>query len=151
MYSATIQIRINSFAPITSGQIGATLSPPNNTSAPGTGGRNVFSGSGQNILVDVPPTYVGAVQLVFQLPDPNYVLLGISVDPTAAPDGTSVGRQEFRTITINRDPSGSQLTVTDACNREFGNIDFQYVILVQQVSSGAIGIIDPGIDDEPGE
>ena len=154
MYTATVQITINQFAPI-SGQgpnIAATLAPPNNTSpTPPPPGPPVFSVNGDLITICVAQSYVGAVQLTFQLPDPNYVLLGIAVDPTGTPSGTSVGRQQFRTITVNRDPTGSQLTVTDACLGDFNTIDFEYVILVQQVATGAIGIIDPGIDNETNE
>ncbi len=154
MYTATVQIAINQFNvnPGAYATIDATLSPPVNTSPnPPPPGPPVFSGDGQQITVCVPQGYLGAVQFTFQLPDPNYVLVGIAVDPTRAPDGPSVGRQQFRTITVNRDPSGGQLTVTDSCNAEFNFIEFNYVILVQQVASGAIGIIDPGIDNDPNE
>ena len=154
MYTATVQVTINQFNPIgsPSGNIAATLSAPNNTSAPGTGGKKVFSGgSAEQLTVTLSNNYLGAVQLTYQLPDPTYVLLGISVNPTTVGSGSSVGRQQFRTITISRDPTGSQLTVTDSCLPGFNMIDFNYVILVQQVSNGQIGLIDPDIDNKTTE
>ena len=63
----------------------------------------------------------------------------------------TVGRREFRTITVNRGAAESQIVVTDACIPEFGGITFDYLILVQQVSDGQIGAIDPDWDNEPGE
>jgi hypothetical protein len=150
MYTATVQIQINAFNPIAPGgpSINATLSLP----TPGPGSQTVFNQSTPTqLVVTTPKGYVGLVQVTFQLADPNNVLLGISVDPTTTPKGSSVGRTEFPSILINRDSSGSQLTVTDACLGNYANIDFDYVILVQNVPTGQIGIIDPDWDDEPGE
>lgn len=154
MYTATVQITINQFAPISYARgttIDATLSAPKNTSATGSGGSKVFSGNGQSITVKVPKGYTGAVQITFQLPDPNNVLVGIAVGPTTTPTGASYGRREFRTVTINRDASGSQMTITDACVPSLSQVDYTYVILVQNVSgpnAGKIGIIDPDIETE---
>jgi hypothetical protein len=151
MYTATVQVTINSFAPISKSgpSIDATLSLPTNTSAPGSGGSKVFpkaQQTPQKITVCPPPTYVGAVQLTFQLADPAYVLVGIAVIPEESQG--SAGRQQFRTVSINRDPSGSQMVVTDACLPLYNNVNFTYVMLVQQISSGLIGKIDPDIDNE---
>lgn len=149
MYTAAIQIAITQFTPIAPGGpcVSATFNSPVITSPPGN--FTVTAPQPASLLVTVPAAYVGAVQLTFQLPDPNYILLGIAMNPTTSPDGSrSVGRQEFRTVAINRDPSGSQMTVTDACLANFVNLDFTYVILVQRVSDGAIGMIDPDIDNE---
>ena len=157
MFTATVVITINQFSPISytkKNYIDATLGPPKNTSAPGSGGKKVFGGGGQQITVKVPKAYAGAVQLTFQLPDPNYVLVGVAMHPTPTKDGVCVGRQQFRSIAINRDLSGSQMTVTDACLADFLNVNFKYVILIEACTgpdAGKIGVIDPDIDNEGGE
>jgi hypothetical protein len=151
MYTATVQITINKFAPITKSgpSIDASLSLPTNTSAPGSGGSKVFpkaKQSPQKIVVCPPPGYVGAVQITFQLANAAYVLVGMAVIPELSHG--SAGRLQFRSVSISRDCYGSQMTVTDACLKEFANIPFTYVILVQEISSGAIGLIDPEVDNE---
>ncbi len=100
---------------------------------------------GETIIVAVPPEQV--VNLVFQIMDPNYVLLGIAFNPDepCAP----LGRQEFPLVTIQRTAPNSQLTVTDKSLALFFNVAFNYVLFVQQVGTGAIGVIDPAIENEP--
>ena len=97
MYTATVPIlALSPFQPYTpTGQnMSATFGPPNNTSA--TPGSTITAPTPNSLLVSVPPDYVGAVQVTFQLPVPGYVLIGISVNPTETPNGKmSVGRQEF--------------------------------------------------------
>jgi hypothetical protein len=158
MYTATVVIKILKFKPINhtkkSSYIDAKLGPPKNTSAPGSGGAKVFGGDGQEVTVKVPKGYAGAVQVTFQLPDPSYVLIGVAMKPTLTKDGMCVGRQQFRSIAINRDLSGSQMTVTDACLPDFLNVNFKYVLLVEcctGANAGKIGVIDPEIDNEGGE
>lgn len=151
MYTATVSISINSFQPINAGYVQATFSPPNNTSAPGSGGSKVFSGANGKVIVSLPKGYTGAVQIAFQLPDSNYVLSGIAVNPTAVKGGTSYGRQQLRSVVINRDDSGSQMIVTDGCMPQFSGVDYDFLILVQSVSGstgGQVGAIDPDIDTQ---
>ena len=154
MYTANVLISIQDFVPMNgilgqSSTIVATIAPPRDTSAypPQPPAKPVFSGDGESIVVTVPSGYLGAVQLTYQLPDPKYVLLGLAFD---GPNG-GVGRLEFRSVAINRDVYGSQLTVTDACMNVCVGIDYTYVILVQEVASGNIGLIDPGIENENGD
>jgi hypothetical protein len=155
MYTATVPIALitpDKFLPYTptGKNMSATFGLPVDTSA--APGSTITAPKSNSLQVSVPGDYMGGFQITFQLPQPDYVLLGISVNPITLKSGaTSVGRQEFRTIAINRDSWGSQLTVTDACIRGFGGIDFHYLLLVQQVSDGQIGAIDPDIDSEPGE
>ena len=151
MYTATVLIAIEEFVPMTgvvgqSPSIAATISPPRDTSAQ-PAPVPVFSGDGESILITVPKGYVGSVQLTYQLPDPRYVLLGVAFK---GPNG-GVGRVEFRAIGIERDIYGSQLTVTDACMNVCNGIEFTYVILVQEVATGNIGLIDPDIENEGGD
>jgi hypothetical protein len=58
---------------------------------------------------------------------------------------------EFRDVQLNRDPFESQMTVTDSCNPIFDGQDFKYVILVQEVKTGNIGLIDPDVETEEDE
>lgn len=151
MYTATVFLSVEKFVPMIgifgeSPLIVALISPPRDTSAlPAP--VPVFSGDGQTIVVTVPKGYLGSVQLTYQLPDPKYVMLGSAFK---GPNG-GVGRIEFRDVVIERDVYGSQLMVTDACMNVCNNIEFTYVILVQEVATGNIGLIDPGIENETGE
>ena len=159
MFTATVPIVITTFNPISSQgpTIVAALGPLTNTSAPHSGGSTVFGGTGQSITVTTPPTYTGAVQLTFQLNDSNNVLVGVAVKTKTPKGGTataSAGRQQFRTVSINRDQTGSQMVVTDTCLAQFNTVLFDYVILVQAVTgpnAGAIGIIDPDETNNPGD
>lgn len=150
MYTATVQLTINEFVPMNgniaeSPTIDATIAPPVNTSPqPQT---DVFGGDGQSITITVPQGYIGTVGLTYQLPDPRYVLLGLSFKN---PNG-GAGRLEFPALLINRDPTGSQLGVNDACAPQYYGVDYDYVILVQEVPSGNIGLIDPDIQTETNE
>jgi len=150
MYTATTQITIQSFVSTngaTSGGpcIQATISPPVNTSPQPPGqSKPVFTGDGESIVVTVPKDYTGSTQLTYQLFDSNYVLLGIAFQN---PQG-GAGRTEFNRLDIDRDTTSSQIIVTDACDPDFAGIDYSYVVLVQQVSTGLIGIIDPSIETD---
>ncbi len=85
------------------------------------------------------------VQIDYQLPDPRYVLLGIAFNP----NGPGAGRQEFPTVTLNRTVAGSTMSVLDESLPASQGVDYTYVILVQQVATGFIGMIDPDIENEP--
>lgn len=100
---------------------------------------------GENITVAVPPDQT--VYLAFQLADPDYVLLGIAFNPGES--DVSRGRKEFPLVTVQRSVQNSQLTVMDKSMALFYNVNFAYVILLQEVSSGLIGVIDPDIINEP--
>ena len=43
------------------------------------------------------------------------------------------------------------MTVADACLDRYNGVEFTYVILVQEVATGNIGLIDPGIENESGD
>lgn len=100
---------------------------------------------GETIIVCVPADQT--VRLVFQLTDPAYVLLGLAFNP--GQPGASLGREEFPQITIQRTAPLSQMTVTDKSMTMFYNVNFDYVLLLQEVGTGAIGVIDPDIRNEP--
>jgi len=147
MYSAQIEITINEFTP-TNGVIGsgssitATLSDPLNISPDPVPG--MFGGTGQNLVVTVPPTYGGEVKLNLLLNDPLYILIGVAFTLS---DGR-LGRTEFPVIANNRSSGQSLLTITDSCDATESQINFNYGIVVQQVSTGQVGIIDPRIETD---
>jgi hypothetical protein len=78
------------------------------------------------------------------LSDPRYVLLGAAFKN---PNG-GVGQEEFRDVGIERDPYGSEMVITDACIHECNNVTYDYVILVQEVSTANIGLIDPDVETQ---
>jgi hypothetical protein len=150
MYIANVVVTINTFvaANYNKGQSPsclATLSPPQDISpqpVPGT-----FTQKGNRIIVSVPPGYQGGVQLIYQLADKNYVLLGAMF---RGPNG-GAGRLEFNTITLQRWPTSSQMTVTDACLVADYKKVYDYTLIIQDVLSGNIGIIDPEEETDPTE
>ncbi|HVU22658.1 MAG TPA: hypothetical protein VHE13_00940 [Opitutus sp.] len=94
------------------------------------------------------------VRLIYNLPDPRYLLVGIAWKADVSP---SVGERTFPDVVVLRNcnvptpyephvTGGSCLTVTDNA-QEPGN--YQYVVLIQEVSTGEIGFYDPGMDNNP--
>jgi hypothetical protein len=149
MYSATVLLTVQKFVPMNgvvgqSPSITAVIAPPKDISPPPYPKTPVFSGDGQSITITVPKGYEGLVQLIYQLPDPRYVMLGAAFQGP----NTSAGELEFRDIDLNRDLTGSQMVVTDSCDPQFDGVEFSYVILIQEVATGNIGLIDPGVETE---
>ena len=147
-YSVELEITINSFIP-TNGVIGsgasitATVSPPRDISpAPVPG---MFTGDGQNLTVNLANAQPGQVQLNLKLNNANYVLIGVAFTPSTV---GGVGRTEFPVIANNRTSTSSLLTITDTCDPTDNNVNFNYGIVVQQVATGQIGIIDPRVRTE---
>lgn len=153
MYTATVLIEIEQFVPMSTGafaestSIKAKIYPPTDTSPPPAPPVPVFSGDGQKILITVPKGYDGSVQLTYQLPEPKYVFIGVAFKN---PNG-GVGCEEFRDSDIYRDPYGSELTVTDSCINEYDNVTFAYVLVIQEVATAALGIIDPDVETQTTE
>lgn len=104
-----------------------------------------FSLEDETLIIKVPAGQT--VKVIFQLPDPDYVLLGVAFNPNQADVPGS--RAEFPEVDILRTPPVSQLTLTDNSLKMFSDVDFNYVILIQQVETGQIGVIDPDIINEP--
>lgn len=161
MYTATVLINIqpNGFTPMfgvvsESKTIDAVLGAPQDTSPPSPQPAIFSGGSGESIQITVPTGYQGSVQLTYQLPDNRYTLVGIAfTQATPAPSQQlteSSSRLEFPQVIIQRDLTGSQMIVTDECLDQYNNIVFDYVILVQEVESGNIGLIDPDVETGDG-
>lgn len=150
MYTATVLLTIEKFVPMSgiygqSPSIVAKIGEPNDITP--NPNPNTFTGDGKSITITVPKGYDGSVQIIYQLPDPAYVLLGVAFK---GPNG-GVGREEFRTVGINRDDYGSVMVVTDECMNEAYGVTYSYVILVQEVSTANIGLIDPDVTTEQEE
>lgn len=134
MTTATITITINRFRALGSVfPISALMSMP---ATPGV----IFDG--ESITITAP----GPAQITFSLPSNQYVLLGVSF--VANQDGPpELGRGEFPLITITRsNTAGSTLTVDD---QNLNQAPYDYVLLVQTITDGSIGIIDPFIQYKP--
>jgi hypothetical protein len=134
--TVTLAVTINAFRPI------GSVYPIDATLAMTAGDPGIFSFDGETLIVTLPSSQ--PVQIIYQLSDPRYVLLGIAFSP---PKG-GVGRVEFPTVTLNRNPVWSQMFVVDAAYSQLSGVDYPYVVLVQEVASGAIGLIDPDIETE---
>lgn len=149
MFTATVLLKIKKFHPMSGvygkgKYISAVINPPQDTSPPPPLVPPVFSGDGQSITISIPATYWGGVALTFQLPDPKYVLLGVAFKSNEG----SVSQTEFPALSTSRDANGSQMTMLDSCDTTQDEVFLDYLILVQQVSTGNIGAIDPEIETE---
>jgi hypothetical protein len=145
-YTALVDLTIEQFVPMNgvwgdSPCIAATISPPKDISPPPYPAVPVFSGDGETIKINVPEGYDGDVRLIYRLADPRYLLLGAAFKN---PDG-GVGRMQFRRIGLEHTCSGSEMSVIDTCQPQWNDVNFTYVILVQEVATANIGLIDPGI------
>lgn len=96
----------------------------------------------------------GPVRLIFNLPDPRYVLIGAAWQADVRDN--CVGEKTFPSVLVERDSSaqpwwqpvnspGSFLTVTDNAQNP-GH--YEYVLLIQDVSTGEIGMFDPSMENE---
>lgn len=94
------------------------------------------------------------VRLIFNLPDPRYLIVGIAWKADLTP---SVGEKTFPQVLVRRGcnvpspfkpdvPGGSCLVMADNAE-DPGN--YNYVLLIQEVSTGEIGMYDPGMDNKP--
>jgi len=145
IYSATINITNIVFKAM-SGTVGSTpCTEATLTLMPQPSGQpeGIFTGNGDNIVVTVPKKDPGTVVLNFKLPDSagQYTLLGLAFLPS--PDG--VGINEFPSISLSRSEGTSLLAVTDDYLKSDDDITFDYLILIQDTTTGNIGAIDPRI------
>lgn len=134
--NATVNVAIQQFRPLGGiFPITATFALDPSTPQP------PFELRGKSIIVHT----MAPTSITFQLNDPNYVLLGVAfeADGTATP---SSGRGQFPQITIQRSQGGSSLQVQDQGTTQN---PYSYLLLVQQVATGEIGLIDPSIENEP--
>ncbi len=136
----TFTITINKFRPLGGAfPVSAHMVPsPNNPKC--------ITIHGENITVKCKEP----VQLIFQLPNPalnqGFVLIGVAF--AANSPSVTVGLHTFPTVLINRLPDNSTLTVTDQPQNLGTPQRYDYVILVQSVATGEIGIIDPDIEND---
>lgn len=137
--TATLAVTVNAFYPI------GAIYPISYQLALASGDPKSFNYANGKLTITVP---VGTeVQINYQLNDPRYVLLGIAFNPNGA--GPGAGRQEFPEVILNRTTNGSSMSVTDESLASLQGVDYSYVILVQEVATGCIGIIDPDIENDP--
>jgi hypothetical protein len=143
IYSATINITDIVFTPM-SGNVGATpcTGAILTLAVPPGQPTGIFTGDGKSIVVTVPNDNPGTVVLNFTLDVPQYTLLGLAFKPSSD-DG--VGINEFPTISLSRSEGTSLMAVTDDYLKTDDDITFDYLILVQDTTTGNIGAIDPRI------
>lgn len=89
--------------------------------------------------------------IIFQLSSTDYLFTGVAFN--AAGQKPDVGAVEFPTVTINRSPTNNLppncLSVMDANKPQNYGREYSYVLLVQNAATAEIGIIDPGMINEP--
>lgn len=135
--TAVLGVTINAFYPT------GAIYPISYQLALLSGDPGTFTLQNGKLTVRVP---VGTeVKIKYQLSDPDYVLVGVAFNP----NGPGAGRQEFPTVTLQRNLTGSTMVVTDKSLPAFQGVDYTYVILVQQVATGFIGLIDPDLENDP--
>lgn len=95
------------------------------------------------------------VRLIFNLPDPRYILVGVAWD--VVEPSNSVGQTTFPEVLSRRNvtvpvpyqpavPGGSCLTIVDNAQDQG---TYEYALIIQEVDSGEIGLLDPGMDNDP--
>jgi hypothetical protein len=103
---------------------------------------------GDDTLVITAPEETPKVFIYFKLQDPAHVIVGLAFEPNQS--GELAGRREFPGISITRNQTLTTLGVEDEYMSVTGEgSSFPFVIVIQQVSTGDIGIIDPLIRNEP--
>ena len=142
MLSAKFTITINTFRPL------GGVFPISASIVPAPDNPKCITIEGKNIRV----CSKAPVQLAFDLTNPptgpGHVLLGVAF--AANQSDLTVGMHTFPNILICREPNGSCMTVTDQ-PQDVGKQHYGYVILVQSIATGEIGMIDPDISNHPPE
>ncbi|MCF3650532.1 hypothetical protein [Synoicihabitans lomoniglobus] len=107
-----------------------------------------FDNVGNTLTIQAAST-TAQVEITFVLDDANHILTGLAF----MPDGSAeVGRRAFPDIAVSRSTTCSTLVVTDDYSLN-GTVaqTFPFVLLIQRVSDGHVGGIDPGIINNPNE
>jgi hypothetical protein len=140
MPTGTFTITINKFRPLGGAfPVSATMAPaPDNPKSITIHGENIS-------ILGLDP-----VKLIFNLPNPaldqGFVLLGVAFAANAP--AVTVGLHTFPTVSISRLPDSSTMTIKDQPQNLGSPQRYDYVILVQSVATGEIGIIDPDIENQ---
>jgi hypothetical protein len=117
------------------------------------GDPKIFQTDGKNLTIILNKAEANdLIELSFRLPSTDYLLIGIAFASSLA---TYVGQVEFPVIDITTCfipdfPSipYRRMTVHDDVALTRNDVRFGYIILVQSVATGEIGIIDPDIETE---
>jgi hypothetical protein len=134
--TAAIRIHLNKFRPL--GSVVACSASMELADS----GEGAVSLSGKNLILKRPGANEEAeVDLAFFLDATNYVLLGITFSRT---DGADVGQTEFPKVLIETVSPDRKMTV---CDMRQTVANYDYAILVQEVATGLVGLIDPEIEN----
>ncbi len=149
--TAILNVSVSKFRPV-----GVVLTSATLVLEPGCD-KKYFRTDGTNIWVTIPkkaPKNLD-IEIVFRVDAMLYNLVGVAFNKTTF-DPNSEGDVEFPEITIKRNSQPtipinqvSELTVKDADVSSRSGVNYDYYLMVQQVSDGAIGVIDPPISTGP--
>jgi hypothetical protein len=139
--TATINVTVNQFRPL-GGVFPISAVLELDEPAPGI----TVSDDGSIVVKSDEP-----MTIVFHLTSPDYVFTGAAFSTKSK--RTDVGALEFPVVTINRSPngtpSGNCLSIVDANEPQNLGKRYNYVLLVQNAATAEIGMIDPGMVNEP--
>ena len=140
MITATINVTITQFR-----SLGGVF-PISNVMSLAAPNPNVTVRNGNIVIKGTEPA-----SLIFQLTSPDFLFVGAAFN--ANEQKPDVGALEFPMVTINRSPTNNLppncLSVVDANKPQNLGREYSYVLLVQNVATAEIGIIDPGMVNEP--
>jgi hypothetical protein len=143
MHKGIFEIKVHQFRPLGGAiPIYATFKKE-----PGT--DKVFTIDEGNIKVTLPKGDTERLDLVFRLQHPDHILVGIAFANGRKRRGT----EEFPVVTLAPPPDANArqglarlMTIEDA-HRLYGNkYHYDFVILVQDLKTGELGVIDPGVE-----
>ena len=146
MYQGIFNITVNTFRPV-GGVVPIdaffTLDP---ASSP------IFSLVGETIRITRPASDRTPVEIVFKLHNPDLLLLGIAFS-NGRP---GLGHNEFPVVLLqpedvpSKGPHGAyrKMTVQDAGKLPAELYRYNFILLLQSLQTGEMGIIDPGIQTD---
>lgn len=158
----TITIPAGGFRPLGSVMgINANLMQGSTLSDPPIGTNPNLKIVSNSIRITEPPGENFPMTLVFELVAEEYLLIGIAFSrKDAGPREDGQGQEEFPSITVESRMTNifgqpkrpyRALTVVDKRRPENIGKRFEYALLVQRISTGEMGVIDPDIENQAGE
>jgi hypothetical protein len=151
--TAVLTVNVTKFRPVGVVLTSATLSLQAGCD------KNYFKTDGTNIWITIPkkaPKDLD-IEIIFEVNASDYLLVGVAFNKTNF-DPNAEGAAEFPEIVITRSYNPitpmvgiSRMKIKDAHVASRMGVNYDYYLMIQQVSDGSIGVIDPPISTDPND